>query len=171
MARDIFNRITDNFGGSFSADSATLIFPAMSVSGGAAVGLLIQNLQLTYSQNVSRLYEVGSPRIYYVGGRTEGRGTIQRIIGPRQVTTQFLRKFGDVCAANNNMEITLDTDCSSELNPFNQDAYLSPVAGTDGGISYVCYFVVITSVGFAIAAQDMVINSDTQFMFSNFTEK
>jgi len=160
MARDIFNRITDDFGGAFSADSATLVFPAVSDTG-AVTGLLIQNLQMTYSQQVTRLYEIGSPRIYYVGGRTDGKGAMQRIIGPAVITQEFLKKFGDVCAANNSMEIQVETDCSTN----------NTAGGAIGGtVAYTANYVVITSVGVSIAAQDMVINSDTQFMFSNFTE-
>ena len=50
MARDIFNRRTDVFGGSFAADEADLSFPAVGERVGADVGLLVQRLQLTYQQ-------------------------------------------------------------------------------------------------------------------------
>ena len=165
--RDIFNRRTDVFGGSFAADEASLSFPnhrtgASRTSGYAGdVGLLIQDLQTVYTQNVTRLFEVGRPAIYYIGGRTSGTATVGRIIGPRTITSEFYTKFGDICQARTNtLEIGIRTGCNIEGN-IDRDQF-------EGRVTYTCHFCVITSVGVGIRAADMLINETLQMMFSSF---
>jgi hypothetical protein len=158
---DIYSRNTDTFGGSFSADAATLTFPQISSADGtregAVAGLLVQNISLQYAQRVTRLFEIGTPNIYYVGGRTEGQGTIQRVIGPRKLVASFYKTYGDVCnAATNTIQITLGVGCES--------------AGNINKVSYIAHFVVITAVAITITAADMLINENTQLMFSSFLQ-
>jgi hypothetical protein len=157
---DIFNRTTDSFGGAFSADSSVLNFAGSTGDLGdlREAGLLVQNLQIQYRQQVTRLYEVGSAKMYYVGGRTEGQGNMGRVLGPVGLSTAFLSAYGNVCAAKNVLKFSLKVGCDN-----GQD-----VAWRDSNESFVCRFVVITSVGLAVAAQDMLVNSDVQFMFSYF---
>jgi len=163
MPNDIFNRTTDVWGGAFAADQATLTFPnvrsADGTNVGAQLGLLTQNLQAQYTQQVTRLYEIGSPRIYYVGGRTAGQGTLARVVGPALISRAFYRTYGDVCRAKTNtIQIEMTTDCSS-----------ADVTGNfQGRAAYTAKFVVITMVGLNIAAQDMLINEQVQYMFSSF---
>lgn len=158
---DFFSRNTDTFGGSFSADAATLTFPQITGSDGthegAVAGLLVQNLSLQYAQRVTRLFEIGTPNIYYVGGRTEGQGSIQRVVGPRRLVASFYKTYGDVCnAATNTLQITLGVGCES--------------ADGIAKVSYIAHFVVITAVALTITAADMLINENTQLMFSSFLQ-
>lgn len=153
---DIFSRQTDVFGGSFASDEADISFPALGQIGGADVGLLIQQLQTTYQQQVTRLYEVGRPAIYYVGGRTNGEASVDRVIGPRTIADAFYAKYGDVCQARSNtLEFNIQTGCQG----------YEDVAGY---AAYTCYYCVITSVGLGIRAQDMLINESLRLMFSSF---
>lgn len=155
MGQDIFSRRTDVFGGSFSADSADISFPALGIPGGADVGLLIQQLQATYTQQVTRLYEVGRPAIYYVGGRTNGEASVDRVVGPRTIADAFYAKYGDVCQARSNtLEFNVQTGCGE--------------TDVDGYVAYTCYFCVITSIGLGVRAQDMLINEALRIMFSSF---
>jgi len=155
MARDIFNRRTDVFGGSFASDEASISFPAVGQSGAQDVGLLIQRLQTTYQQQVTRLYEVGRPAIYYVGGRTNGDATVDRVVGPRTIADSFYEKYGDVCQARtNSLEFNIETGCGD--------------AEEGGYASYTCYFCVITSIGLGVQASDMLINESLRIMFSSF---
>ena len=149
---DIFSRNTDSFGSSFAADAATLTFPAVGATGGDAdVGLLVQNLNMSYTQNVTRLYEVGQPTIYYVGGRTQGQSAIGRVVGPRSISAQFYRKYGDICeAANNSLNFAISTGCDNGAR-----------------VAYTCLFVVITTIGISVAAADMLINEQVQMIFSS----
>lgn len=147
---DIFNRDSSIYGGSFSSDKATMTF-----AGGQAVGQLIQNVQVNYQQNIIKLYEVGSPRVYFVGGRTNGQGNIGRVIGPAAVQLAFYTKFGDICRIQNNfLTFNFGGSCG---------------AGVGAGSShYSCGLVVINTVGFNAAAQEMLVNEQVGFMFSVF---
>jgi len=166
MANDIFNRKTDRFGGSFAADLATITFPnVLGINGTytADFGLLIQQMQTTYQQQVTRLYEVGRPAIYYVGGRTSGDITINRVVGPRTIQAAFYQKFGDVCQAlSNTMDFEIETGCGD------QGTTVVPVETFQGFASYTAYFCVITSIGLGVQADNMLINENLKIMFSSF---
>ena len=153
---DVFNRTTDAFGGSFAADQARVTFPAIINSGGADAGLLVQNMSANYTQQVTRLFEVGSPNVYYVGGRTAGQAALARVIGPRKIAREFYLTYGDICQARTN---TL---------------HFSLASGGCGGAettertAYTAHFVVITTIGINVAAQDMLVNEQLTLMFSSF---
>lgn len=152
---DIFNRTTDSFGGSFAADSAKITFPALANRAGAEAGLLVQNLSCSYQQQVTRLFEVGSPNIYYVGGRTAGQAGISRVIGPRKLAKAFYQTYGDVCnAATNTLQFSAVAGCGQRQGD---------------RAAFVCKFVVIIQVGFTVTAADMMINESMSMMFSSFT--
>lgn len=153
---DIYNRNTDTYGGSFAADQAKVLFPAMINGLGADAGLLVQNMTATYTQQISRVFEVGSSAIYYVGGRTAGQASIARIIGPKKIAKEFYQTYGDVCQARTNtLHFSVSTGCDTDTVGFSRAAYTA-------------HFVVITTVGISIGAADMLINENLQMMFSSF---
>ena len=170
MANDIFNRETDKFGGSFAADLASITFPNVQGLNGqfaADFGLLIQRMQTTYQQQVTRLYEVGRPAIYYVGGRTSGDINIDRVVGPRTVQEVFYRKFGDVCQAlTNTLDFEIETGCGSF-----GTAQGGAQGENRGFAAYTAYFCVIVSIGLGVQAADMLINENLRLMFSSFQYK
>lgn len=154
---DIFNRTTDVFGGSFAADSAKMTFPALSGGVGADAGLLVQQMAATYSQQVTRLFEVGAPAIYYVGGRTSGNISVARVVGPKKIAQQFYQTYGDICRARtNSLHFSMSTGCEGDDSTFSRAAYTA-------------HFVVITTVGLSVGAADMLINEQLQMMFSSFS--
>lgn len=157
MAIDIFSRRTDVFGGAFASDLATITFPGLGDAAGADYGLLIQRMQTSYQQQVTRLYEVGKPAVYYVGGRTSGDITVDRVIGPRSISSAFYTKFGDVCqAASNSLNFSVQTNCTNtDDNP-------------SGWASYTAFFCVITAISLGVQAADMLINENLRIMFSSF---
>src|SRR6476620_11488301 len=59
----------------------------------AGSALLAERFSVTWSQPIARFYEVGSNRIYYVGGRIGGRWGAGRIISPDALSLQFLKIF------------------------------------------------------------------------------
>lgn len=161
MGQDIFSRVTDKLGGTFSADSAFITFPNVVGFQGAFTadfGLLLQSLNVTYRQTVSRFYEVGRAATYLVGGRTEGQLAIQRIQGPRTISAAFYRKFGDVCQAlTNALDFEIQTGCAT-----------ATAGQQQGAVAFSCGFCVITQITLAVAAQDMMINESLQMMFNSF---
>jgi len=146
---DMYNRQTAPLGGSFSADQAEMYFAPFTNTG---VGLLIQNLGIQYNRQVTRLFEIGSPRQYYVDGRSEGTASIGRVLGPGIVQQVFYKRFGNVCNANSNvLFFKMSNTCESSVT--------SKAAAT-------LHHVVITSFGLTTNAQSVLINEQLQMMFS-----
>ncbi len=151
---DVFNRATDRFGGAFTADGARVTFPALSNGAGSEVGLLMQNVQMSYQQQITRLYELSSNAIYYVGGRTAGTASAARVVGPRALSQTFYRTYGDVCnAASNTLHFSVSAACGTQN--------LARAA-------YTAHFVVVESVAVSVGAADMIINEQISMMFSSF---
>lgn len=158
MASDIFSRMTDAYGGAFSADAAKVTFasdPGVLGSVGAnggGVGMLVQQLQFNYQQQVTRIYEIGTNVSFYVAGRTQGSMTVGRLLGPRPVALAFYRKYGDVCqASTNHLDVEMATGCTG--------------AGNLARVAFKLKFCVITTIGVSVTAQDMMINEQLQLMF------
>lgn len=174
MALDVFQRSTSNFGGAFTADRAKLIIP-----GAGNLGLLVQSLQVQYAQSVTRLYDITSDRIYYVGGRTQGQLQLARVIGPVGTLKGLYSCFGDVCRAQKNtLSLELkETNCAGNVGAGQpgsavtinelQNGCTTPAANAATSSKYDIYFCVITQVGIGVQAQDMVINEQSQMMFSS----
>ena len=151
---DLFDRAGNDYGGSFASDAAKIVFS------GAGVGLLTQQFQVQYQQQVTRLYEIGSNQTFLVSGRAQGSLTIARVLGPRAVQTAFYGTYGNSCnAATNNLAIVLETGCpkGTSGNP-----------GQSGGLGKLAFNiknVVLTSVGISVTAQEMVVNESLQAIF------
>lgn len=149
---ELFTRTEVDFGGAMHAQNG-IITPANGLT-----GVLMQNVQLSYQQNVSRIYELGNrgqkSRVYYVGGRAQGNMSAAHVIGPGVSIKAFYDNFGDVCNAQNNT-------CVIDLSP--------NVCGTDAAAAqakYTAKFCVLVSIGMSVSAQDFVVNENSQLMFS-----
>lgn len=148
MARDIFNRQVD-LGTPLAADATRLILPDIGNE-----DMLVQNFASQYQQNVNRLWEVGSFKTYFIAGRTQGTMQIKRIIGGKGVGSSFINQFADVCKIQGNyFSISLQAGCTT---------------GQDLG-SLKFEGVVITSIGYSVAAADMIINEDFSLLFAKLT--
>lgn len=152
---EVFTRTATRLAGAFSANTMSLAFSA-----GVSTAL-VQNLQASYQQAITRLFEIGNvggvARVYYVGGRSQGSLNIGRVIGPATLMSAYYAKFGDVCLArSNSLRFALgQVDCS--------------VAGAVARPAvYVCAFCVITQVGVSVAAADTIVNESSSLMFSGF---
>lgn len=172
---DIFSRASDSFGGSFSADGVVVNFS--NLGNDVGVGLLTQNLALNYSQNVSKVFEIGTDRVYFVAGRTNGSLGMGRILGPTKVQVALYNRFGDVCqAAKNNLTFTLSAACKPSSSAGSGRVFLDgPRAGSNtqtGQASnnrsiYETKFNVLIGIGLQMAAQDMIVNEQMQMMFGS----
>lgn len=138
---------------SFATDTATLTF-----SEGVSPAL-VQSINLSYTQNVTRLYEIGAAagagkhqNIFYVSGRTQGQAAIGRVIGPSTTMGAFYRKFGNVCEAHKNrIDISFLAGCREGGRPS----------------SYSMTGVIITNINFSVQAMDMVFNESVTIMFAD----
>jgi hypothetical protein len=148
---DLFGRTDPTFGGSFAADAALLTF-----SGITGVGLLTQQLNFGYQQNVTRLYEVGSSYQYYVVGRAQGSASLNRVLGPRPLLFSFYTTYGNACnAATNTISLTMKQGCI--------DTSDTTATATDSSMSLMG--VLIQNVGFSIQAEQMMVNEQVQAMY------
>jgi hypothetical protein len=150
---DVFKRTELQWGGAFAADRG-IITPAAGLT-----GVLMQNLQLQYSQNITKIYELGNVgqkiSVYMIGGRSQGQMTIAHIVGPKLVLKAFYDKFSDVCEAeNNHIEIKLTR------------AQCGPGGGSKT-VKYKCKWCVLVQIGVSVSAQDLVINENSTLQFSN----
>jgi hypothetical protein len=158
MARDIFNREIA-YGNSFSSDGVRLTFGGQSGRGAAVpnfgqAGMLTQQLGCQYRQNIARIYEIGSPKIYVVAGRTQGQATLGRVIGPEPLGIAFYTAFGDACnMLNNNINLTFNSACN--------DGSSSALPSSFVGMHHC----VIDSFGLASNANDMLFNEQLSLTF------
>jgi len=148
---DIFNRRALDFGGAFASDSASV-----NIAGINGVGLIVQQLSIQYQQPITRIYEVGTQKTYFIAGRPQGTATIASILGPGPLFTFLYQFLGDVCqAAGRNIEICMKPGCSGNENQqFN-------------AIKIIAKDVVMQSIGMAIASQDMVLNQQMGLFFTS----
>jgi hypothetical protein len=87
---DIFGRIPLEFGGSWHSD-VTLVTWATVFPAGSA--LLAQGLCFDYTQQITRLYEVGSSATFYIGSAVRGTWQAGRILAPRAISAQFYAAY------------------------------------------------------------------------------
>lgn len=144
MAQDIYGRDVD-LGDPISADAARITIPNCSD------GLLVQSLQVNYQQDVTRLYELGSPKIYFVRGRSQGQVAMGKIVGATGPSKACILQYGDVCnIRNNNLGIDFSQGCS-----------------TTGGKSRIAMNgCVITSIAYSVSTPDMIVNENITMLFA-----
>lgn len=151
MANDLFGRQQPVFGGAFAADSALLAF-----SGITGVGLLTQQITIGYQYNLSRIYEVGTHYQYYVVGRASGSVSLNRVLGPRPLIFAFYSTYGNPCnAATNTIDFSMQQGCIAADDPTAQDNLTT--------ISMLG--VVLQSVNFSTAAEQMMVNEQSSGLF------
>ena len=164
---DVFANTTLTWGGAFTADQGL-------VSADSGIdGILLQNIGLNYAQNISRIYEIGNfgstPHVYYVGGRSQGTMQLGHVVGPGVSIAAFYTKYSDVCQANTN-SIVLDlTQSTCGLGPPPLIAAPGVTGVSNTGLVYTAKFVVLTQIGMTVNANDLVINENSQSMFSNLS--
>lgn len=75
---------------SFSVERAVATWSTVSPPGTA---LLTQNVLIRWSQEISRVYEIGSRRTFLVAGRPRMNWAATRITGPRSVSVRFYQTY------------------------------------------------------------------------------
>ena len=150
MARDIYNRVVD-LGAPLAADATRLVLPYI---GGE--DMLVQSMNITYTQNVSQVWEVGSSFTYFIAGRTQGQMQIARIVGSKGIGKEFIAKFADVCnMRSNHMTLQFFAGC--------EEGQARGSLKVEGAV--------ITSIAYAVQAQDMIINETFNLMFARLTNE
>lgn len=158
---DLFRRTEVDFGGAMTAQTG------MIVPNRGLTGVLMQNFNIQYSQNVTRLYELGRSReitkVYYVAGRAQGSLSAAHVIGPGVSMQQFYDNFSDVCnAQNNDCQITLTPNLCQSVRVA---GVVTPI-GVASNTTYRAKYCVLVAIGLSVAAADFVVNENSQLMFS-----
>jgi len=144
---DIWGRLPMAVGGAFSADAAVASFSGLA---GGGVGLLCQQIQFTYQQRVTRLFEIGSRFVFYVVGRSAGEAQVQRVLGPRPVSLAFYQTYGNPCVMGT-LLFQIGVGCE--------------VGTIESSLSFVLTGVLLTSISISVRAEDMIVAEALQMMF------
>lgn len=161
---DIFNNAATTLGGTFSADAAQIVFAGGGGAGSdpgiaGGVGLLTQNIQFSYVQQITRLYEVGTLNTFLVAGRTQGQAGFSRVLGPRPVQVAFYGNYGNVCnAPNNNIIITMAAGTCAANGQVG-------ALGQNDAISFLIQNMVLVSIAMTVAAEQMIVNEQLQAVY------
>ena len=176
---DIYQRQKTQFAGAFASDVAALTFA------GATTGLgIVQNVQISCAQQVARIYDVsnggsagglgqGTVPVFYVGGRTQGQGTIARILGPKSgALCDFYNAMGNVCAPQD-LTFTFAGGCGltgagKQLKPSAVAPFKNAVGtNTFNKVAYTITGALMTNLGVTVGSQDMLVNENITLMFAN----
>lgn len=154
MQNDIFGAKAQLFGGAFSADDAFVQFALSSAKGNNAesdLGLAIESSQYQYQQRVGKAYDVTQPVVYVIRGRSEGNGAFQQIAGVRELTTEFLQTYGDVCSMDeNSLVFSTRTGCGSRFSLQEQ---------------FTMGSMLLVGISQQVSAEDMMIRRSLPFTF------
>lgn len=90
--------------GVFSSENSQLVFGSAS---GGSMGYLVQNWQVSYTQQVQELFEIGSNNLYWAKGRPAGSGALGRIMGDVGAAGKsfFPASAYDICDGGATMEL------------------------------------------------------------------
>lgn len=143
----LFQAATSKLAGAMKSDDVFLNF-------GGADTALTQTINISFSQNITRLYEIGSlNRMYYIGGRAQGQLSLGRVIGPAIVVAEFYEKFGDVCStASNTIAMTISR--CAQIGVGAQD------------VRFYAKYCSLLQVGISASAQELIVNEQCGLMFS-----
>lgn len=175
----VYERQKTKWSGSFASDQA-----ALTIGGNASVPLgIVQNVQVTYAQQVARIYDVsngglngtGVP-VFYVGGRTQGQCTIARVLGPQSgALCNFYNTMGNVCQPQDvsfvfqgGCQGTQTTGSISGLTRTTEQAITAAIgARKNNKVTYTLEGCVMTNLGLTVGSQDMIVNENVTIMFAN----
>jgi hypothetical protein len=178
MAKSVYSRQKTGFGGSFASDLAS-----MSLAGSVTPLGIVQNVQIQFSQQVARIYDVsnggtsgaggGKVPVFYVGGRTQGQGTIARVLGPQSgALCAFYEEIGNICSPQD-LTFTFRGGCGPSGTGRKPTTQLELANKTVGGnkefntVAYTIIATVMTNLGITVGSQDMIVNENITLMFAN----
>lgn len=146
--KDVFGKVAKKASSGFSIDKAKMTFTGLTNQ----QGLLVQNIQIAYQQQISFIYDLANPQdVYYVAGRTSGTVAIGKMVGKDGLVKEFYEKYGDVCKVGENITFTGLGGCTA-------GAQTSSV--TLGN-------PVITQMGLQMSVDTALISENIQMMFAS----
>lgn len=135
----------NTFGGSFSSDQIAMSFSGLT---GSQSSLIIQAVDIQYSQTITRLFALESQKIYFVRGQTNAQSQLTGIVGPAGLATKFLEQYSNVCKLG---DVALST-----TGPCFEKAG-DNAAQSAGKVSLTLKNFVITGVNFKMQVSDYLL--------------
>ena len=129
---DIFGRAI-NYGGGFKPEGTSVSFS------GILGGAIVRNINIGYDQQISRIWDLGSGKCFFIAGHTNGTWGIGRVAG----TGSSIAALGAY------------TVCAPGTMTFNGTNGLCK-AGVTG--NYTLSNVITVQVSVAVTSDDMIIN-------------
>ena len=136
---DIFGRTVVPVGGVYSSDTAVMTVSGTTSSG---VGALVQNVECSYQQQVTQLFELGSNSAYMQLGRAQGQLTVGKILS----NIDFDRALFNSCAGGGTVIIQASSGCYGQ--------------GTSTLRGKTLTGVFITQYGVSMTTQDLLIREN-----------
>jgi hypothetical protein len=146
---DVFGREQVPVGGVFISEKALM---TISGAGSLGTGALVQNVNASYQQQFSMLFELGSNTVYPVMGRPQGTLTIGRIVG----SGEFGGAMFDVCSGGATVEFSATQGACNGLEG-------SQVAATLHG-------VFATTYGIEMSTQDLMVKENVVGTFVSMSK-
>lgn len=134
-------------GGTFRAEDVKLSW----TKGKATDGALVQEAQWRCARQVSILYEIGSPAVYYVGNRRSGNANFRRVVGGLKNFADMAKHFGNICEPHNLIIDARQDPCGKNLQ--------------GGGVKYTCVDATLNDLGGMVQAESVVIHETMSFVF------
>ena len=146
----------------FSTENSLLTFGSGTPEDADGAGLLVQNWNINYAQQVQEVFELGSNTLYWVKGRPQGTGTIQRAVGPTvgaRSQSLFPPEAYDLClgGASFNMKVGAG-GCPSTI----QDS----VGGQGTEVNINMDGCVVTSIGYNADVNDTRVIENVGWRFA-----
>lgn len=148
--KDVFGKVAKKASSGFSIDKAQMTFTGLENK----KGLLVQNVQIAYQQQISFVYDLAAPDdVYYVAGRTSGTVAIGKMVGSSGMAKDFYSRFGDVCKIGENITFSGLGGCTA--------------GSTTSTVTLAN--PVITQLGLQMSVDTALISENIQMMFASLT--
>jgi hypothetical protein len=153
----------------------------MTIAGSTTALGIVQNVQLNFSQQVARIYDVsnggsasgagGFVPVFYVGGRTQGNASIARVLGPQSgALCAFYQELGNICSPQD-LTFTFSGGCGPAGQGANATAPLefsNAVGAAEANtVKYSIQASTMVGLTVGVAANDMIVNENIALMFAN----
>jgi hypothetical protein len=109
---------------------------------------LVQNLQVAHQQPVQPIFEVGSNKRYFVVGKASGTFTIGQILGFGSDALNSVKDMADPCVGDRVLTMMIP------------NSHCKVGGKTSGNLGLTLRGILLNQVGFTVAAQDNLVNSN-----------
>jgi len=138
-------------GGAFTAEHLSL-----DMGDDVGEGAIVQKVQFQIERSINLIYEIPKnptiSKVYYVGGRTRGQATFERVVGGSATFTAFILNYGNLCKEAASITLRAKGGCTAAGKSAN-------------GVTYTLIAPKIQSLGASVSAQDVIIMESVSMMF------